>query len=101
MNENRQRFLDALRSGEFTQTFGEWLSHSNPTCCCAGGVAINISGRMDEIGKSATGSEIVMDFLDVDTHFVVTLICINDEQKTFAQIADWCEREWTANELPV
>jgi len=94
LTENRSAFLTALRSGEFTQIVGEWLSNDRPKCCCAGGVAINLSGSAQEMGVSRSGSEIVMSFLNVDEHFVVELICMNDEGKTFGQIADWVEGKW-------
>ena len=98
--ELKDKWLGALRSGEFAQTTGT-LRRDNAYCCL--GVLLSVSGKgtwdaqfyeMDEEGaklKGALGS-VGVSIFGIPHDIQYKLVSMNDnEKRTFAEIADYIE----------
>lgn len=100
LNPNAQKWVDALRSGKYTQVKGR-LKWGAKRCCL--GVACDVAGpdlKLTWKGKTFDGSENVLpfsvqDWLGVDEENPAlngtTLAKLNDEGMPFEEIADLIE----------
>ncbi len=97
--EQKQIWVEALRSGDFKQTKRRLYNTKNNAYCCLG-VACKVLGREitpeddDKMPKRDSSYEWLTDVLKVDRDFRYELSEANDEEGlTFAEIADKIEKE--------
>lgn len=82
--DNREEFCAALRSGKYIQVVGgpsHW--HGNKVC------ALGVANEEKIISYTATASE----FRALLGLSCVDIAVMNDDGKTFAEIADWIEQQ--------
>jgi len=100
--ENIQKWLDALRSGKYTQQQGT-LKGPDGYCCL--GVYCSIMGKeppevseedLESSVKDSEGPHELYDFCRkyVDSDIVEAGINMNDNGYNFSEIADMVEKEW-------
>jgi hypothetical protein len=85
--KHRQTLIEALRSGEYTQTFyvSEWYDEENDTICyCASGLAWHLKTLAGVRGQS-------MDYYGWNLLDLGHIVRMNDSGSTFPMIADWIE----------
>ncbi len=102
--EQKQKWVDALRSGEFRQTQERLYNAEEDAYCCLG-VACKVLGRKivaaddDSIGMLGGSNDDnsykwLVDVAKINEDFRITLSEANDEEGlTFAEIADKIEKE--------
>lgn len=89
--EHTQKWLDALRSGEYKQC-GFSMHNAGMYCCL--GVAAELIGCIDDANKY----EIVNELYGLEWGESIDLMGMNDkDQKTFPQIADEIEKMLDVN----
>ena len=114
LNNNAKKWVAALRSGKFKQ--GRSYLQMGDNYCCLGvacviakesGVYINMERGLDKSGASCWGNDIyelpsqVRDWLNLSTDIGTfrlntkrsSLVDLNDDGKTFLEIADIIESE--------
>jgi hypothetical protein len=88
---NRRTFLDALRSGKYTQTTRQYRSRDS-TCHCALGVGIDALGLWD----SLVPGQVIEDALGEDWLLFDLVTQWNDRHElTFDEIADLLQARWS------
>lgn len=81
--EHTQKWLDALRGGEYKQTRGFMWDGKDGYCCLAVGLQVLVSDDFDDLYQG----------FDLSRCEVGDLIRMNDrEKKTFPEIADAIEK---------
>lgn len=115
--ENIRAWVNALRSGEFTQGTAYLTNHDQSHCCLgvacvvAGLTRVGLNSFVDEAGDSSATSlplEARL-WLGVDTAYPMVsdrggqrafLATLNDDGRhTFSDIADLIEQEWLSEEV--
>lgn len=95
----KKKWLEALRSGEYKQGVGTLYDKVTNAHCCIGvacylhnGVNANLCGFLPQSGVS--GYSALPDAISGGFSNDVTaqLITMNDSGKSFAEIADWIEK---------
>lgn len=91
---NRRKFIAALRSGRYTKVRGKYFGETE-TECCAGGVAAREFGLPVNVFPL---SFFITETLGITHHgdtFGDILHMNDDEDKSFDEIADHLEAEWS------
>ena len=103
MSKMKQKWIDALRSGEYNQVKGT-LKGQEPDgtigYCCLG-VFADINGKELKampivIGYTEEGPEEIYEYCreSMPEYVVEAGISMNDDGRTFEEIADMIEKEW-------
>lgn len=89
---NRRRYIAALRSGKYTKIRGNYFGKTE-TECCAGGVAAREFGLPTNVFPL---SQLIGDRLGIYGEPFTEILTMNDdEDKSFEEIADYLEAEWS------
>lgn len=94
-------WIKALRSGEYKQTMGA-LRQEDKFCCLGVLCDLGTAGRWDYgFYKSALGGDSsvqlpasVREFVGIESEDMRALITMNDDSRSFSQIADYLERKY-------
>jgi len=88
MNEHAQQWLEALRSGDYEQTYEMFSSQGQ---FCAIGVACDLISPSEPV-TSELIDHVTTDYLHLTHEGVDKIVSMNDDQEmTFSQIADQIE----------
>lgn len=91
---NRRTFLDALRSGKYTQTTGQYRSRDG-TCHCALGVGIDALDLWDSLVPGGLLERALEEDGDGETFFDLVIRWNDHEKLTFDEISDRLEARWS------